>query len=136
MNIKRYLLASLVAAVVITIVEMVGHGYFMTPYYKETESLWRTYEAMNKLIWMGYVATVITSLIFAYIYHKGYEGKGPGALEGLRFGIIAGLFVAVPMALWSYVSQPITTAVAVGWFLIPMVKFALAGIGVGLVYKN
>jgi len=136
MNWKRYLIASVVAMIVITIVEMIGHGYFMTPYYRETEALWRTLEAMNKLLWLGYLATIATSLIFVYIYHKGYEGKGPGALEGLRFGIIVGIFMAVPMSAWTYASQPITVAVAIGWFLITLTKFTLAGLGVGLVYTK
>lgn len=136
MNLKRYVLASIVAAVVITIVEAIGHGYFMTGIYANTASLWRTVEAMNKLIWLGYIATLITSFIVVYIYHKGYEGKGCGALEGLRFGIIIALFVSIPMAVWTYVSMPVPVILAVGWFLIEFIKFTLAGLAIGLIYKK
>ena len=136
MNVRRFVLASFIAFVVITLVEWIGHGYFMTTAYKATEALWRTQEAMTDLLWLGYLATIVTSLLMVFIYHKGYEGKGPGALEGFRFGIIVGIFMATPMVLWTYVTMPVTVGLTVGWFFIALIKYALAGIGVGLVYKK
>lgn len=136
MNAKRYVIASICAMIVITVVETIGHGYFMTGLYQMSSSLWRSQEAMESLLWLGYLSTVITSLIVVYIYHKGYEGKSSGLLEGLRFGIWIGLFVAIPMAAWSYVSMPIRIALAGGWFLIAFIKYVLAGIVIGLVYKK
>jgi hypothetical protein len=136
MNKKRYVLASVAAAVVISIVEMLGHGYCISGLYVKTASLWRTVEAMNQIIWIGYLATLIVSFLLVYIYHRGYEGNSSGALEGLRFGIIVGLFVAIPMAAWTYVTMPVPAALALGWFFIALIKFTVAGLCIGLIYKQ
>ena len=136
MNVKRWVVASIVSAVVFIGIGMIGNGIFLADTYTATASLWRPEMEMTKLFPYGWLATLIISFIFVYIYHRGYEGKGCGFAEGLRFGFWIGLFAVIPMAVWSYVSYPIPMNLAIAWFIMGMVEFLLAGILVGLIYKR
>lgn len=78
----------------------------------------------------------LTRRSIVYIYHKGYEGKGSKLAEGLRFGVVIGLFTALPMAVWSYIMMPMPVALAIGWFVIAMIDILAAGAIIGLLYKR
>jgi hypothetical protein len=62
------------------------------------------------MMWMMWVIGFITSFPFVYIFAKGYEGKG--VMEGLRFGFVIGIYVAIPMAYGTYVMIAIPYSMA------------------------
>lgn len=136
MNKKRWVIASIVAAMVITIVESLSHGYFMKGIYEATVTVWRPYADMSKLTPYGWLSTLVASFFLVYIYHKGYEGKTSALAEGLRFGLIIGLFTAIPMAVWSYIVIPIPFSIALWWFVIGMIDMLAGGAVIGLIYKK
>jgi uncharacterized protein YqgC (DUF456 family) len=63
--------------------------------YKPDEGVYRSRDAIMHYFPMGIAATFIAIIILAAIYAKGYEG-GSGALEGLRFGALIGIFINLP----------------------------------------
>ena len=136
MDKKRWLVAGIVVAVVVTVLESVFHGYFMKGIYEATATIWRPYADMSKLTPYGWLATLFVSFILVYIYHRGYEGKGSAVAEGLRFGFWIGLFTAVPMAVWTYIVMPVPFAIAFWWFAIAMIDMLVAGALVGAIYKK
>lgn len=132
MNIKRFLLTALVVFIVHEVLGFIIHQVLMTPYYQETYSLWRMPEEIN----MGLILLVaaIWSLLFTYIFTKGYEGKGP--MEGIRYGLLVGLLISVPMGFSTYAVQPITLAMAIGWFIYGTVQVVACGLAAALVYER
>jgi hypothetical protein len=93
MNWKRFFVASLVIFVVIQAMEFIINNVFMKTAYESLSSLWRP-NMMSKM-WVMYIIEVLVSLLFTYIFIKGREKKGIS--EGVRYGILIWLFVAVPM---------------------------------------
>jgi hypothetical protein len=136
MNKKRWVLASIVVAVVVTVMEWVFHSVLLSGAYQATASIWRPYADMTRLTPYGWLATLFVSFVLVYIYHKGYEGKGSPIGEGLRFGLWIGLLTAVPMAVWSYVTIPMPFVLAFWWFVIAMVNMLVAGAFIGGIYRK
>ncbi|MEK7817594.1 MAG: hypothetical protein AAB281_04990 [Actinomycetota bacterium] len=78
------------------------------------------------------IPIVLMILIMAYMYPKGYEGGAP-ALEGIRFGILMGLFAGVPYgvfigAMFSLGFGPIAVL-----SVLYTVEIAVTGLIIGLV---
>ncbi len=136
MNKGRWVLAAVVATVAVSAIEAVGHGVFLKNLYLATASLWRPEAEMSKMMWMGWLSTLVCSFILVYIYHRGYEGKGSALGEGLRFGLIIGLFTAIPMTVWTYIMYPLPVNLVISWFVIGMIDMLVAGALIGLIYKK
>jgi len=136
MKTGRWVIASCVIAIALIILDMIYNGVLLKGLYMQTAFLWRPEMQIDRLAFWGWLATIAVSFILVYIYHRGYEGRGSGLAEGLRFGFFIGLFVAIPMATWSFVSMPIPFALAAWWFIIAMVKMLVAGAIAGLIYKR
>lgn len=127
---------SVVVFLAIVFVGFVGHGFILGKDYEAMVGLWRPMGNIQRLLPLGWLSDLIASFLFVYIYHKGYEGKTGGIAEGARFGLIIGLFTAIPMTLWSYVMMPISISMAIAWFFIGMVMTLVAGLIVGAMYKR
>jgi hypothetical protein len=97
----------------------------------QNASLLRPPAEMN--LTLGFAVSLLGFFVFAYAYAKGYEG-GPGAVEGLRFGVIVGLLLACFSAVWSYVMMPISGAFAAAMTVDAIVEMAVYGVVVGLIY--
>jgi hypothetical protein len=135
MNKCRWIAASVVAAVAMTVMDSILHGVLLKGIYVATAALWRPEAEMLKLLPVGMLSTLFLCLILVYIYHRGYEGAGSGLAEGLRFGFWIGLFMGVPGCVWAYITVPIPLNLAVFWFVGSLVEFLVAGMLIGLIYK-
>lgn len=82
---------------------------------------------------MGWLSGLIWSFIFVYIFAKGYENKG--IMEGVRFGLLIGVFYSLPMSLSTYMSMPITGGTATAWFLYGVIEITILGILAAFLYK-
>ena len=133
MNTKKWVIASLVIFLVDQILSFLFHGVFMIGVYEATAHLWRPMEEMGRLMWMSWVSGLIWSFLFVYIFAKGYEGKG--IMEGVRFGLLIGIFFGLPMSLGTYISMPITGGIATAWFIYTVVDTIILGILAALLYK-
>jgi hypothetical protein len=131
MNVKRYLLASLAVFVTGLVLEFLIHNVILKATYEPLKHLWRP--DMESLMWIGPVMGVVMSLLLTYIFTKGYEGKG--IMEGVRFGVVLGLFAMAPMALGTYMMIAIPVSLAVEWFVFGMIEYIVFGIVLAAVYK-
>ena len=129
---KRFFLAVAAVFVVHEVLGFIIHQVLMTPFYQETYSLWRMPEEIN--LGLIYLVAVIWSLLFTYIFTKGYEGKGP--MEGIRYGLLVGLLISVPMAFATYAVQPITLSMAMAWFVYGTIQVVACGLAAALVYQR
>jgi hypothetical protein len=81
------------------------------------------------------LASVLVALLAAVVLYAGWCGGTSGAVKGLRFGLIIGVFVAcihpisnlVTMNMDTKLGLEITVSTAIGW--------VLAGLVIGVVYK-
>jgi len=70
----------------------------------------------------------------ASIYAKGYEG-GTGAGEGLRFGVLFGVFAVAFYASVSYATLNIGRRMALDLAVAGFIEWVLVGAAIGLAYK-
>src|SRR5216683_2990035 len=103
MNVKRFIAASLAVYVVSLALGYLIHGVLLRATYDSLKSVWRP--DMQSKMWIEWLDGFLVSFLFTYIFTKGYEGKG--IMEGVRFGLIAGLFISIPMAYGTYMIIPI-----------------------------
>ena len=89
MNIKKFLIASLVVFVTLQILDYVIHSLILMSAYESLQAVFRP-DMMDKM-WIFYLTGIIFSLLFVYIFSKGYEGKG--VAEGAKYGLLIGLIV-------------------------------------------
>ena len=132
MNIKKLILASLAVFVTMQVTDYLIHYLILSSTYQSLATLWRP--DMESMMWLMILTSLFFSFMFVFIYTKGYEGKG--IMEGVRYGLIIGLFLNVVGALNQYVVYPIPFSLAVQWFIYGMIQFIIAGIIASLIYKS
>ncbi len=132
MNVKRFIWASLAVFAAFQIVDFPIHSFILGPFYQSLQNLWR--QDMMSIMWVMLLAYLAMSFLFVYIFTKNYESKGLG--EGLRFGLVIGLFYQIPHILGQYVAYPIPLALALIWLVVGIVEFMVMGIVAALVYKK
>ncbi len=135
MNIKRWFLAGLAAFVVISGLDMLIHGHFLMGLYQATKPVWRGEEGHN-LMWLMTLGSLLFSVVFTWIYAKGYETGKRGLGQGLRFGFLIGLLTSIFYVTIWYVVLPIPLALALGWSFGQFADCIAAGFVVGLIYQN
>lgn len=130
-NIKRFAISVLAVFLASQAIEFVVHGVILDPIYRATADVWRP--DMESYMWIMPVVGVIWSFLLAYIFVKGCEGKG--IMEGIRFGLVIGLFVSIPMAYGTYAMIPIPYSLALQWFLYTLVECVVLGVILALIYR-
>jgi len=134
LNCKRLIIASLVIFVVVSALDYLVNNVILTSTYmsEPLKKLWRP-DMMSKL-WIGYVFSLLSSLLFTYIFVKGYEAKG--LLEGVRFGILIWLFMVVPVSHGYYVVlDKLPYSLCLQWCGYGLIEMLVAGILVAAIYK-
>jgi hypothetical protein len=131
MNIKKLLLATLAGVVG----NSVAYGilFVLLQSYLERDIIVPTGASTEGSPVLSIIATVSLALIMAYIYPKGYEGGSPVS-EGLRFGILMGLFFGIPYAVNFNSMFPISYAAILVLALFYALEITAGGLAIGLVY--
>jgi len=131
MNVKRYILAAIAVFLVSQALEYLIHGVILMSTYESLEELWRP--DMESKMWIYPVIGAIWSLLFTYIFIKGREGRG--LMEGVRFGVVIGLFVGIPMAYGTYAMIEIPYSLALQWWIYTLIECIILGVIAAAVYK-
>ncbi|MEX2495507.1 MAG: hypothetical protein WD448_05420 [Woeseia sp.] len=130
---KTFWIGFIVVYIVWQAISFVVHGIMLGDTYTSMWAVFRPEAQLNSMMWMMYLSSALYLFLFCYIFTKGYEGKGIG--EGLRFGLLMGLFFSIPMAIDSYVAYPLTENLAVIWFVTGVVSFMIVGAIFAAIYK-
>lgn len=133
MSTKKFFLSWLVVFTFFFLYEMVFHGKVMEGYYHQTAHLWRTEGEMQRLMPLLTLSQFLFAGVFAFIFRKGYEGKGLG--EGIRYGFLIGLLFA-PKSLVMYAVAPYPLALPLGWAIGEWIEYIVAGTLLGLIYRK
>ena len=97
-------------------------------------AVFRPKEEMMTVMPIGLVATFISILVAAIIFAMIHQG-GSGTAEGLRFGVLIGIFVVCASVLHNYVNLNIGLKLALGQAAAYFVQWTVIGIVIGLIYK-
>ncbi len=131
MNVKRFLMAALAVFVVGVVFDYLVHGVALMPAYRALKDVWRP--DMEAVTWIMYPVALVCSVLFVYIFIKGYEGKG--VIEGLRFGLFLGTYVSLGMAFGSYVMVKIPLFLAIQWLIAGVLGLMIQGAVAAAIYK-
>lgn len=134
MNYPRVFLAAVAALVVFFAWGFLTEGWLLRKDFAPSAALYRTSDLQMKYMPFG-MASVLVALLAAVVLYAGWCGGTSGAVKGLQFGLIIGVFVAcvhpisnlVTMNVDTKLGLEITASTAIGW--------VLAGLVIGLVYK-
>lgn len=102
--------------------------------FRKYPAIYRSPEQMKTVIPPGMAAMFVAMLVLAVLYAMLYQG-GSGAVEGLRFGALIGLFAVCAFVLHNWVNLNIgfnlTLQQAVAYF----VERTVVGLVIGLIYR-
>ncbi len=132
MNVKRCVWAIVAVFLAFEVIDTIVNGVLLSKAYQALLSVWRP-DMMSKM-WIYHVGSIILAFLFTYIFIKGYENKG--LAEGVRYGIVIGLFMGIPYAFYSYAMYPLPLSLCLAWFVYVMVEFIICGIIVAAIYKK
>jgi hypothetical protein len=97
-------------------------------------AVFRPKEEMMTVMPIGLVATFISILVVAIIFAMIHQG-GSGTTEGVRFGVLIGVFVVCAFVLHNYVNLNIGLKLALGQAAAYFVQWTIIGIVIGLIYR-
>ena len=103
MNVKRFVLACLAVYAVYHVLSMAVHMGLLGDVYKSLSHVWRPEAEMNSLMWIMCLTSAVWTVLFCYIFTRGYEGKGVG--EGARYGLLIGLLIYVDRFVYRFVDR-------------------------------
>jgi uncharacterized membrane protein len=130
---KKLLIAFVAVYVVGQILSYLIHGVWLAPTYQSLASVWRPEAELQSMMWITFVTSAFFSFFFCYVFARGYEGKG--LAEGVRYGLIIGLFFGISNAYDQYVIYPIPYSLALKWFLSGLAYCIVVGIVAAALYK-
>ena len=132
MNIKKFVLSSIVIFIIALLWNYVLHGVILTIESEAVKNLFRT--DMKDKLWLSMIIALIIIMIFVYGYAR-ISSKGTvleGALYGFIFGITAGLLVDVNQ----YILYPLPASLVIKWFLFGVLEFTIYGVLVSRLYRK
>jgi len=115
------------------VIGFVVHGVLMNDTYEALAAIFRPKEQMDSMMWIMMVSAAVLMFIFCYVFTQGREGTG--AMEGVRYGTLMGVFLALPTSIDAYVVYPITQELAAVWFITAVVSMMIAGAVFSVIYK-
>lgn len=130
---KTFWTGFVVVYVIAQVIGYVVHSVLLAETYQALASIWRPEEEMTSMMWVMFVTSAISLLVFCYIFTRGYEGRG--IMEGVRYGLLIGLLMSVPMAFESWAVYPITLELAVMWCITGFIYWVIAGAVFAAIYK-
>jgi hypothetical protein len=97
-------------------------------------AVFRDVEAMNSMLPLMFVSSLVGFVAVAYIFAKGHDG-GSGVKEGFWFGVVLGALMVFMVAIPSYAIYNIGPSVAYKTAAATFIEMVIDGLVLGLVYK-
>ena len=127
---KKVLIGFVVTFILLEVLDILVHGVILMGAYQATQNIWRP-DMMQKM-WILHIVKIVSSYIIAFIFSKGYEGKG--ILEGVRYGLYIGVLMSIGMAYGTYAMIAIPYSLALQWFIFGVIEYTIVGIALSLVF--
>jgi hypothetical protein len=134
MNYARLAMAAVAATVFDAAYAFGVYGTLLAPEFAKYPGVYRSAQTGPAYLPLMFGGLFIAIIAAALIYAKGYEG-GSGAAEGIRFGLLLGLFVVLAFANVNYAVLNIGRRLAVMVAAAGFVEWLIIGTVIGVVYK-
>ena len=135
MNTRRLALAALAATVVDGIYGFVVYGNALSGEFGAFPAVFRSAESGQTALPLMFAGILVGMFVVTYIYAKGYEGGSP-LQEGLRFGLLVGIFHAGYFIGVDYGILNISGRMALVMALAGLGEWLVVGCTIGLVYRS
>lgn len=127
---RKVLIGFIVAFVVLEILSYIVNGLILMSQYEALKDVWR--QDMDSKMYIFHLTNLVFAFMFAFIFSKGYEGKGIG--EGVRYGFYIGVMVWIPAAYNTYASFALPYGLIWKWWVLGIIQTVIAGIAVAAVF--
>jgi len=135
MSLRRIAVPALVAWLVDSIYGYVVFGVMLdSEFALYRPTVFRSTEAMNSMLPLMFVSSLIGFFAIAYIFAKGHDG-GSGVKEGFWFGVVIGSVFTFLVSVPTYVLYNIGQGLAGKMIIAGFVEMLIDGVVLGLVYK-
>lgn len=134
MNYPRIVMAAVAALVVFFVYGFLVEGMLIRKDFALSAALYRTSDLQMKYMPLGMVSVLVGLLAAAVLYAK-WSGGASGAVTGLQFGLLMGVFTACVHALSNLVTMNLNLKLGLEIAASTFFGWVLAGITMGLVYK-
>jgi hypothetical protein len=132
---KKFFIAWLVLFIAWFIGSFIVHGTLLRADYHELAGLFRPESEAQHYFPLMFLAHVLLSGAFAWIYARGVEPK-PWLAQGVRFGIAVALLTVVPTYMIYFVVQPMPGAVVLKQIVFDGILLLILGVIVAYVYRT
>ena len=134
MNMKKYIVGSVIVFVVMYFMEFVFHAFVMSGQYELIGHILRPEAQMMTYMPAMVLGFLIYSFGFCYIFIKGFEGKG--LAEGIRYGLWVGIAFGISTSLIEYAVYPLTGWIMLAYFIAyPFINMVLGAV-IAMVYSS
>lgn len=134
MNYPRVALAAVAALLVFFVYGFLTEGWLIRKDFALSVALYRDSNAQMKYMPIGMASVLVGLLAAAALYAK-WCGGVTGAMSGLQFGLLMGVFTACVHALSNLVTMNMNVRLGLEITASTFFGWVLAGIAIGLVYK-
>jgi hypothetical protein len=134
MNTRRILMAAVAGFITFFIYGGLVFGKLLAGDYHPYPNVYRSLNDMQQHMMVGMLCSIAAIVVLAVMYAKGYEG-GSGAAEGVRFGLLIGIFAACTHIADNYVVLQIGGALAAKMAVASLGEWTLVGLVIGWVYR-
>jgi hypothetical protein len=132
---KKFLIAWIVLFVAWFLGSFVVHGVLLRSDYMQLTNLFRAEGDQQKYFPLMFVAHVILSGAFVWIYARGVEAR-PWLAQGVRYGIAVALLTIVPTYMIYFVVQPMPGDVVIKQIVFDGVLTVILGTIVAWLYRG
>ena len=130
---KTFWIGFVAVYILMTAMGYLIHEVMMADIYDALAAIFRPKEQMEGMMWIMILSSAILLFIFCYIFTQGREGTG--VMEGVRYGALIGVLLALPTSVDAFVIWPMTEQLAVIWFVSTVVTMMIAGALFSAIYK-
>jgi uncharacterized protein YqhQ len=132
---RKFVIAWIVLLVAWFAGSFVVHGVLLRSDYMQLTNLFRVEGEQQKYFPLMFLAHVILSGAFVWIYARGVEAK-PWLAQGVRFGVAVALLTIVPTYMIYFVVQPMPGEVVIKQILFDGILMVILGTIVAWLYRD
>jgi hypothetical protein len=130
--VKKVIIGTIAVFVAWMVLDALIHQVILSSAYKATADLWRPMEERKNVLMV--IVILISAIVFVYIYAEFVARKSMNT--AIKFGIIFGIGAGISMGYGAYAVMEIPYFMALTWFLGTVVETTLAGMLLGIIFKE
>lgn len=133
MNYGRLMIAAVVAAIVDFVYGFIAYGNVLSSQLAQFPGVFRSPQSQTSYLPILFLGILIGMFAITYIYAKGYEGGG--LVEGVRFGIVVGIFNAGYVVMVGYAVMNIGRRLTASMAFAGLIEWIIVGLSISATYK-